>query len=203
MENNKNQIRLVIGLLILFLLSTCAPRTGTPKIEIEELPGAYTFFEGDTSYPELYYQAVEKLNAGDYNAAEIIYKDLIEKEPGNVNAYIGLGSSLLAQDRSREAIAAYEEALAISPGSVDARIGLGSTYYMLNEKSEALEHYTAAVELDENNPNARWGLALVLIASGEEEEAIEHLEKVIELAPDSQLAIGADDLVDDIRRRDE
>jgi len=122
----------------------------------------------------------------------------MEKEPGNINGYIGLGSSLLLQDRFAEAKEAYQEALIISPDSVEALIGLGSTFYMLDKYADASDFYSKALEINEENPNAHWGLAINLYMMGKKEDALEHLERVVELVPNSSLANDAENMINDI-----
>ena len=82
--------------------------------ESEDVSGAYTFSGGDTPYSHhshLYKQAVEHMGKREYREAEAIYGELIEKEPGSANGYIGLGSCLGVQSRFNESRDAYAEAL--------------------------------------------------------------------------------------------
>ncbi|MFN2143727.1 MAG: tetratricopeptide repeat protein [Anaerolineales bacterium] len=197
------QLSLVFCLVLVTSLASCSPIFGSSGQEIENAPGAYTFTEGTTSYPQLYRQAVRHLQQGEYTEAEAVYGDLIEKEPENSNGYIGLGASLNLQGRYAEAREAYLEALEIAPDSVEALIGLGSAFLMQGEYEKAKQQYTRALELALEDPNAHWGLALALERLGETEAASEHLEKVIELSPGTDLAESAHTLLQDLGMKSE
>jgi cytochrome c-type biogenesis protein CcmH/NrfG len=188
-----------ISLLIVWFISACEPTRSESHREIERVPGAYTFSEGDTAYAHRYQDALEHMGKNEYCEAEAIYRELIEKEPDNSNGYIGLGSALTLQDRYEEALEAYADAMKISPDSVEALIGLGSASYMLADFQNASSYYAKALEQDGENSNAHWGLAITLVRMGQEGAALAHLEAVIELLPNSSLATEADKMIDEIR----
>jgi tetratricopeptide (TPR) repeat protein len=193
------QILRLIGLTILLLLITsCSLAQHAPKLEPEALEGAYRFNARESSYPELYRRALERMNAQDFAAAEAVYVDLIEKEPRNPSGFIGLAASLIAQGRHQEAITAYNSALELSPDFVEALIGLGSAYSLMQDYERADEYYARAVALEPQNPNAHWGLALLLKSRGESEEAVAHLETVVEFAAGTRLAQDAQHEIDEM-----
>ena len=188
-----------ISLLTVLITSSCAPTRSKNQQEIESAPGAYTFSEGNTRYVHRYQDALDHFEKNEYSEAEAIYRELTEKEPENTNGYIGLGSALTAQDRFEEALEAYTDAIEISPNAVEALIGLGSASYMLADYQNASSYYTKALEHDGENPNAHWGLAITLVQMGQAGAALAHLEAVIELVPNSNLAIDAENMIDEIR----
>lgn len=188
----------LLGFLLLFLLAACGLQSGQDRMDIEAIPGAYGFKEGETSYPDLYRRATEKLKAGEYPQAEAIYLELADKEPENPLAYIGLAASLIAQERFEEAVDAYLQALDESPNSVEALIGLGSAHAMLGNHTQAAQVYSRALQINDEEINAHWGLALQLEAVGRVQEAIEHYERIIELSPGSQFALDAEERISGI-----
>ena len=189
----------VLAMVLALLLAACGPVSGSREEEIEGVPGAFTFSEGKTAYRHLYRRAIEHLEQNEYRAAEAVYRELIEQEPGNANGYVGLGTALGLQERFREAETAYMQALRISPDSVAARIGLGSAYSGLDDLVRATEQYARALELDPDNLQAHWGLAVTFNRLGQTEESLEHLARIVELAPGTGLALDAQNLMREIR----
>ncbi len=178
-------------LFLVLFLAACQNLGIRHRQEIDSYPGMYTYGEGKSSYSQDYRRAIDRLAEGDFPGAEAIYRRLTELEPSQAGAYIGLGSSLLQQDRFDEAEDAYNQALLIAPQSVQAWIGLGSTAHRRADLDEALVRYTRAVELDLMNPDAHWGAAIALRELGREAEALDHLARVIALAPGTALADAA------------
>jgi Flp pilus assembly protein TadD len=178
-------------LFLILFLAACQSLGVRNRQEIDTGSGMYTYGEGKSSYSQEYRQAIDRLAKGDFAGAEAIYRRLAELEPSQAGAYIGLGSSLLKQDRFDEAEDAYNQALLIAPKSVQAWIGLGSTAHLQADLEGALVRFSQAVELDPQNPDAHWGAAIVLRELGRETEALDHLASVIALAPGTGLADAA------------
>ncbi len=194
-------IHLFIAFLLPILGTRCTFITNSDREEIEGLPGAVKISEGRSSLVTLYEDAAEHLSNQEFKEAEEIYRKILEVEPDKANGYIGLGSSLIYQDRLDEAYEAYLEAQRLSPESVAVQIGLGSIFYLYGDYQVSERYYAKALELDPTQPDAHWGRALALEMLGRGKEAIHHLEQFILLAPDSQQLDEAQRMLDDIRTR--
>jgi len=165
---------------------------------MDGLPGAVLHTEGDTILPELHRTARDYLSRGEFSQAETTYQEIILKAPEEAVGYVGLGSSLLYQNNYQAAEESYTQALERSPESVMARIGLGSTALNRNDPSTAARYYQEAVNLDPAAADAYFGLALALKALSRYDEAVENLESVLQLAPGSQMAGWAQELLDEL-----
>ena len=75
---------------------------------------------------------------------------------------------------------------------------LGNTYLHLNRYKTAEIAYKNALKINPNYVNARYGLAGVYLRQNRLEEALEELQKVIELAPDSEEAKYAREIMQKI-----
>jgi tetratricopeptide (TPR) repeat protein len=191
-----------IGLIITVLLPSCGLLdVQTARREVESLPGAVLLPEESTSLPGMFELALGHLSRHDFEQAEEVYREIIAVEPEKPAGYVGLGSSLLYQDRLQEAGQAYERALSLSPDSILARIGLGSVALMRDDYATAERFYAQALEIDRNLADAHWGMALALDRLGRGQEALLHLVRFLALAPDSQLAEDARNLMTEIRAR--
>ena len=151
----------------------------------------YNMSLADTGYPELYQEALDFMRVGRYAEAEELYLHLLDLEPRNANAAIGLGASLLLQDKLERSLEAYQRAVEFAPQSLQAHIGMGSAAYQLGQLEMASQQYRLALDLDDQNMDALWGLVITLEASGRRREAVEFLERIINIEPQSAYAEAA------------
>ncbi len=193
-----NKIICLSFLYILFL-SACSFNKANSNEGLNNLPGGYSYSDGDTNYLLLYRRAARYLNSNDYAQAEDIYRVLIEKEPENANGYIGLGSSLIYQEKYDEAISVYSQALELNANSSEALVGLGSTYSNMGNHQTALENYSKALDLDPDDINAHLGAAIAMHNLGYEKGLIlQHLEEIINIDPSSDVATRAENWMNDL-----
>lgn len=134
-----------------------------------------------------------------------LYLDLIELEPGNATAHVGLAEATitLAQshlaldfDQAREqSESAIETALALDPDSSEAWRVRGLIDRVLTIRSgqqrfadSALAALQRAVELDPRNADALALLAAQLLTRGQNEQAIAVIRRSLEIDPLSRFA---------------
>jgi tetratricopeptide (TPR) repeat protein len=182
-----------------FVLPACAARPQTARSELEGAPGAFTFSGGLTTHVDMFERAAHLLSEGDDVGAESIYRRLVDLEPANPSAYIGLGSSRFFQDQFVEARQAYTYVSDLDGDSAEAHVGLGSVAWRKGDVDEAMNEYSRALDIDESSAEAHWGMAVALEAQGHSARAISHLERVLELAPGSTLAGLAQPKLNDLR----
>ncbi len=197
----KRCFRFVVALTVhgAFVLSACAATPRMERGELEGAPGAFTYSGGLTTHTDIFQQAVQLLSEGDYAGAESVYRGLVDLEPANPGAYVGLGSSLFFQDRFAEARAAYTRASELDRQSAKAHIGLGSVAWKTGDADTAMNEYSKALDLDESSADAHWGMAVALEAQGRTAAAISHLERVLVLTPGSGVAELAQSKLDELR----
>ncbi|PKP59500.1 hypothetical protein CVT91_06580 [Candidatus Atribacteria bacterium HGW-Atribacteria-1] len=75
---------------------------------------------------------------------------------------------------------------------------LGSIYFRQKNYKQAEIAFKNALKIDSNFVNSHYGLASVYLQQSRSEEALQELQKVIELAPDSQLAKNAQEIIQKI-----
>jgi tetratricopeptide (TPR) repeat protein len=85
-----------------------------------------------------YEEAVAARQAGDPATAATLLRRLVEAEPGNADAQLQLGLSLLALGQLDEAEAAFGRTLAIAPAYADAQIGLARIAQRRGDRRRAL-----------------------------------------------------------------
>jgi protein O-mannosyl-transferase len=123
----------------------------------------------------------------DYRSEEAIWRDTVEKLPGNERAQDNLGFALAAMPgRSDEAIEHYEAALRIKPDFFDAHSNLA---YLLGgmpgRRDEAIVHYEEALQLRPGAADLHFNVARALQeVPGRRDEAIAHYREALRLRPD-------------------
>jgi cytochrome c-type biogenesis protein CcmH/NrfG len=119
-----------------------------------------------------------------------LLEDFVKKEPGNVNAWIRLGNTLMDNRRFAEAADAYQKALAIEPKNVDVRVDLGTCYRNIGKPDIAVTEYKKALEIDPRHLNGHRNLGVVLADDlHDKAQAIKEFEKVLELSPNEPDAV--------------
>ena len=98
-----------------------------------------------------------------------------------INPWIRLGNVFDKQDRSREAIEAYQKAIELDPANAQNWYELGNLYFRADAYDQAAEAFNKAIELEPQFGRAYNNLALTLVSQGKHAEAIPLYQKSIEL----------------------
>lgn len=93
----------------------------------------------------LYKQALQAYGDRNYERAVILYRQILEAEPGNATAYVDLGLALKEMGKHEEAAAAIRQGLAMRPGMVMGHYYLASTLVSLEQWEEASRALDAAL----------------------------------------------------------
>ena len=126
---------------------------------------------------------------GRSEAAAELFRQLIEREPGNAQAYANLGAMLRKLGRAGEALAVYEAGLAQAPLHAGLRGNLANLLVAeLDRPAEAEAHLRRLVELEPGNAQAHANLGAVLRRLDRLTEAEPPLRRAIELEPDNARA---------------
>ena len=116
-----------------------------------------------------------------------LLEEIVKKDPGNVDAWIKLGNTMMDTKRFKEAVEAYEKALAIDPKNVDVRVDLGTCYRYSGRPEEAMKEYRKAIEIDPRHLQAHRNLGIVLAYDMHDNaQAVKEFQKYLDLAPHAQ-----------------
>jgi len=125
--------------------------------------------------------------AGDVDAAEVVFRKVLNLQPNNPAALNALGYTLADQtDRHSEALGYIQRALELQPDDVSAIDSMGWVLFRLGRNAESLKYLKRAYQLDKN-PEIVAHLVEVLWESGLRAEAKQVFYKA--------RASGADDPV--------
>ena len=130
------------------------------------------------------------LGSGKAAAAAKTYQAILDREPGNVTALMGLGDAFLSSGSDDEAVDAYTKAMRADGKSALPRLGLGRAFIQLRQPEAALERFTEAVALDGADSRAKVGRGVALDLLGRHGEAISEYRTVLASQPGNRAAIN-------------
>ena len=152
-----------------------APRT------VAEASSDATPLDVDPTVPERFAAALERQHAGDVEAAERVYRGLVDDGLAGAEVHNNLGLLSLVADRLEAAAGAFEQAIAIDARHSKARNNLGVVRMRQGRAVEAAALFRAAVGSDASNVDAWVNLALALDAVGDAAEARRTLLAALEI----------------------
>ena len=117
-------------------------------------------------------EAVERLAAGDRDAAARLLEAFLQDRPSDPRALHQAGVVWLVNGYPAEARPHFEAAVAVDPDFVDARLALGQALGRLGRVDEALIHLDAAGERAPDRYEGPYLAAAVLDAAGRLPEAV-------------------------------
>jgi predicted aspartyl protease len=129
-------------------------------------------------------RARRALREGEFEVAEKIYRELIERDPKDLPARLGLSFAQLKQRNLRDAYDNAARAVAVDPLSARAHALLGSALLSSGEFRLSVEEFRTAVGLDHNEALAIAGLSLINFYESRPQVALAGFRRAIEIEPD-------------------
>jgi cytochrome c-type biogenesis protein CcmH/NrfG len=116
-------------------------------------------------------------------------KEIVEKDPKNLPAWVELGNLYFDSDRPKEAIEAYRQYLAVKPDNPDIRTDMGVMYRRLGQFDRAIEEFRKAAQSDPKHANSRYNIGVVLLHDKQDMKgAIKAWEEYLKVDPKSERA---------------
>lgn len=113
---------------------------------------------------------------------------LIDKYPGDADAYANLGAIRLARLDPPGAAVDLEKAVKLDARNPESRNMYGSALLALGRTTEAIAQFQIAVKLRPDYENARYNLARALIKTGRLNEALDNFRQVVAAFPKDSAA---------------
>ena len=126
--------------------------------------------------------------SGKLDAAETLYREILQADPDNPNALHGLGLIAYQTEHFEQAVELLQAAVRHKPDYVQAYNNLGNALNLIGRPDEAREAYEQAVLLSPQHAEALNNLANLLRVSGQRRQAIETFERALEADPEFRLA---------------
>jgi cytochrome c-type biogenesis protein CcmH/NrfG len=89
------------------------------------------------------------------------YRNILERDPRNVEAAIGAGNLLYDAKRYVEAIPYYQQALAIKNADINVSTDLGTALWYSGRADEALAQYAQSLAIDPTHAQTLFNLGIV------------------------------------------
>lgn len=134
-------------------------------------------------YRAILKRAIQSHQAGDLDAAEHLYGEVLKLRAGQPDAIHYLGVLCHQRGRSDEGVRLIEAALKITPKHPDAHNNLGNIHKECGRLADAERCYRKALACGPRHYNAQNNLAVVLEAQERLEEAFEAYGKLLQQAP--------------------
>lgn len=115
-----------------------------------------------------------------------LLRDIVAKEPDNLNAWIKLGNIAMDTKKFDEAINAYTNVLRLDPSNVNVRVDMGTCYRRSGNAIKANEAYEKAIEIQPDHLYAHKNRGVVLAFDLHRyAEAAKEFETYLNLSPNA------------------
>jgi len=186
-------MRLVLSVLVIVVL-TFFSLSCTEKEGDNYKPPAFPQGQGGGISPS----SVPLQNDNEVN----LLKEILSKDPNNLQALIQLGNISMDTKRFSEAVDAYGRALEIDPKNVDVRVDMGTCYRGLGDPLRAIEEYKKALTYNPQHLYAYKNMGVVLAFDlHRNEEAIQAFQTYLKLSPNAPDALQVSDIINDLKKR--
>ncbi len=140
----------------------------------------------DTADPSaLYLEAVAYARLNQMDAAQAIFKRLLENSSTGAQANFLIGQALHDGHRLEQAAASFEDTLKLDPAFPGAHRELGKVYISMQHFPKAQRELRTAILQDPQDGRALYFLGALLIQTSHEAEGVPYLERAAALLPDS------------------
>ena len=156
-----------------------------------------------TSYQRSVFNCKNLLEAGEYDSAIALLKELREQQPRDVAVLRMLGHALMMIDVREEAIRHLSFAVKLQPKNTDLYVDLASAYRRVDQMRKAHQTIDQALKLRPNYPRAVMTKARLLQSHGSSQQAYELVKKAIEEEHSPELLSIFGQLCREFKRQDE
>ncbi len=122
-------------------------------------------------------------DAGEYELALSLFRELLAENPTLTTAYVGIGEVHLDRHDYARAEPAFARAVRLSPRSFDAQYGNGLALHMLERFIEAVKAYHRALTIRPDSFKTNSNLATAYLQMSEPGSAVIFAQKAVELDP--------------------
>lgn len=124
-------------------------------------------------------------NAGEYENALALFRQILAENPTITTAYLGIGDIHMVNEDYEKAEPVYARAARLEPQNFEAQYGHGLALQMLGRFIEAVRAYQRAISIDPDNPEANANLATTYLRLEQVQDALDYAERAVELNPEN------------------
>jgi cytochrome c-type biogenesis protein CcmH/NrfG len=108
-------------------------------------------------------------------------EELVQKDPGNPDAWSQLGDVFYRGQLYDKAVEAYTKALNLRPARTDVLIKLGNAHFDRGANEGAIEAYSKALSIDPKNADVLTDLGIAYRRAGNPNRAVEAFRKAAQM----------------------
>ena len=113
------------------------------------------------------------------------YKEILRKDPNNLQALIGIGNLYFDTRQDLLAIESYQRALAQDPSNVNVRTDMAVCYRRTGKPDRAIEELKKVISTNPRHAQSRYNLGVILIHDKNDVEGgVKAWEALLENIPD-------------------
>jgi tetratricopeptide (TPR) repeat protein len=120
-----------------------------------------------------------------YDEAEPQFRQMVEADANDANAYEGLARVFLGRKAYREAVGSAEQALELNGESAAAYYVRGVALAYLQDYTNSANSLQKSLELNPNNGYAYYQLGMIQYRQKRYDQTIRNFQKFIEMMPDA------------------
>ena len=124
------------------------------------------------------------MRAKQWGDAEALLERALELAPDFYQGWFDLGLARQEQDKTAEAIDAYQQVIRLEPDRPQGYVSVGTVKAMIGAHDEAMEQFQAALQREPSHFGALSGMGHVLKTIGSQDEAIENYRECVRQNPD-------------------
>lgn len=132
---------------------------------------------------ELFVQATQYHQKDNLEAAEELYKKILQKDSNYISAHNNLGLIFKNSGKIEKAKTCFEKVIEINSEIAEPHNNLGLIFQMLGQNKKAINCYEKSIKVDPNYSQAYYNRASVSHNMGDTKIAKSYYEKAIELKP--------------------
>ena len=144
----------------------------------------------DLTTTETFALALQYHQKNNFQAAEQLYKKILEIEPDHIESNFRLGSLLVQTRNFDTAQQLLNKVIQVDPNHARAHNNLGIAFQKMKKNQEAINCYEKAIQINPNLADAYCNLALLYMNTSRDEKALQYCDEVLNLVPDMLKAIN-------------
>ena len=135
-----------------------------------------------------YYLAGSRQRADIVAESERLAKEVLDKDPKNIEGHILMGSVLFAQQQKDKAFEEMNKALQLDPNRVESYLSMAKFHIAAREPEKAEELFKRGISVNANSPVAHTEYGKFLAQQNRQAEAEAELRKGVEVGPSDRNA---------------
>lgn len=118
-----------------------------------------------------------------YPQAQAIYEQVVDADPKNKEAYLGLGDCFLAQKEMTKALKAYLSAATLDPSDAQPIFEIGKLNLELQKFDEAVKYFNKVAKINANFPRTNFYVAKANFLAGQFQTSLDEIKKEKRINP--------------------